>query len=96
LISICIYIFIHIYEYIYICICIYILKYIYIYIGSCGGPLKCALIKEKYGFDHAIDYKSIKDKAGMVAALKEVSVIMHALPGTSLCVLRTHIESRFL
>jgi hypothetical protein len=35
------------------------------------------LIIEKYGFDHAIDYKSIKDKAGMVAALKEVSVIMH-------------------
>ena len=26
-------------------------------IGSCGGPDKCKLIKEKFGFDHAIDYK---------------------------------------
>lgn len=42
-------------------------------IGSCGGPLKCALIKEKYGFDHAIDYKTISDTAGMIAALKEVA-----------------------
>jgi hypothetical protein len=42
-------------------------------IGSCGGPLKCALIKEKYGFDHAIDYKTISDSAGMMAALKAVA-----------------------
>ena len=42
-------------------------------IGSCGGPVKCALIKEKYGFDHAIDYKTISDAAGMTAALKEVA-----------------------
>jgi len=26
-------------------------------IGSCGGSDKCKLIKEKFGFDHAIDYK---------------------------------------
>lgn len=42
-------------------------------IGSCGGPVKCALIKEKYGFDHAIDYKKIPDAAGLIAALKEVA-----------------------
>jgi NADPH-dependent curcumin reductase CurA len=28
-------------------------------IGSCGGPEKCALIKEKFGFDHAIDDKTL-------------------------------------
>lgn len=42
-------------------------------IGSCGGPAKCAMIKEKYGFDHAIDYKTINDAAGLIAALKEVA-----------------------
>lgn len=42
-------------------------------IGSCGGPVKCALIKEKYGFDHAIDYKKIPDAVGLIAALKEVA-----------------------
>lgn len=42
-------------------------------IGSCGGPVKCALIKDKYGFDHAIDYKMISDAAGLTAALKEVA-----------------------
>lgn len=29
-------------------------------IGSCGGPEKNALIKQKYGFDHAIDYKALR------------------------------------
>ena len=42
-------------------------------IGSCGGPVKCAIIKEKYGFDHAIDYKKIPDAAGLIAALREVA-----------------------
>ena len=42
-------------------------------IGSCGGPVKCALIKEKYGFDHAIDYKKIPDAAGLITALREVA-----------------------
>jgi NADPH-dependent curcumin reductase CurA len=26
-------------------------------IGSCGGEEKCRVLKELYGFDHAIDYK---------------------------------------
>ena len=29
-------------------------------IGSCGGPEKCNLIKTEFGFDHAIDYKTIQ------------------------------------
>lgn len=44
-------------------------------IGSCGGPDKVALVKEKFGFDFSIDYKSeaASTKDGMVAALKEVA-----------------------
>jgi NADPH-dependent curcumin reductase CurA len=42
-------------------------------IGSCGGPEKCALIKEKFGFDYAIDYKTIPDAEALKAALKEVA-----------------------
>lgn len=39
-------------------------------IGSCGGPDKCALIKEKFGYDHAIDYKTISSREEMAAALR--------------------------
>jgi len=42
-------------------------------IGSCGGAEKCALIKEKFGFDFAIDYKAVNDKDKLIAALKEVA-----------------------
>lgn len=42
-------------------------------IGSCGGPVKCALIKEKFGYDHAIDYKTIANKDELKAALKAVA-----------------------
>lgn len=42
-------------------------------IGSCGGPEKAALIKEKFGYDHAIDYKTMGGKEDLVAALKEVA-----------------------
>lgn len=42
-------------------------------IGSCGGPDKCALIKEKFGFDHAIDYKLYNSEEELTAALKEVA-----------------------
>jgi NADPH-dependent curcumin reductase CurA len=56
-------------------------------IGSCGGPNKCDLIKKKFSFDHAIDYKQCKSKDDLIAALKaaapdgidmyyEVSVIL--------------------
>lgn len=39
-------------------------------IGSCGGPEKCALVKEKFGFDHAIDYKTCNTAEDLMAALK--------------------------
>lgn len=42
-------------------------------IGSCGGPAKVELVKEKFGFDHAIDYKAASTKEEMVTALKEVA-----------------------
>lgn len=42
-------------------------------IGSCGGPAKVALAKEKFGFDECIDYKTIKTKEEMVAALNAVA-----------------------
>lgn len=42
-------------------------------IGSCGGPEKCALIKEKFGFDHAIDYKTVSTADELKAALKAVA-----------------------
>jgi NADPH-dependent curcumin reductase CurA len=42
-------------------------------IGSCGGTAKGKLITEEWGFDHAIDYKTIKDKDELVAALKAVA-----------------------
>jgi NADPH-dependent curcumin reductase CurA len=42
-------------------------------IGSCGGPEKAALIKEKFGYDHAIDYKTLNGKDDLVAALKQVA-----------------------
>jgi NADPH-dependent curcumin reductase CurA len=42
-------------------------------VGSCGGPAKNALIKEKFGFDHAIDYKTVADKDALVEKLKEAT-----------------------
>ena len=39
-------------------------------IGSAGGPKKCTNLIEKFGFDHAIDYKTCADKAALVAELK--------------------------
>jgi len=39
-------------------------------IGSCGGPAKCSLIREKFGFDVAIDYKMLSSKEDYVQALK--------------------------
>lgn len=31
-------------------------------IGSCGGAAKCKLLMEKFGFDHAVDYKSVSTR----------------------------------
>jgi len=42
-------------------------------IGSCGGQEKCALVKEKFGFDHAIDYKTCRNADDLMAALKVVA-----------------------
>lgn len=39
-------------------------------IGSCGGAEKVALIKDKFGYDHAIDYKTIDNKEQLKEALK--------------------------
>jgi NADPH-dependent curcumin reductase CurA len=39
-------------------------------IGSCGGPAKCDNIKQKFGYDHAIDYKQCKSADDLIAALK--------------------------
>eukprot|EP00511_Aplanochytrium_stocchinoi_P005034 CAMPEP_0204841462 /NCGR_PEP_ID=MMETSP1346-20131115/42149_1 /ASSEMBLY_ACC=CAM_ASM_000771 /TAXON_ID=215587 /ORGANISM="Aplanochytrium stocchinoi, Strain GSBS06" /LENGTH=349 /DNA_ID=CAMNT_0051979625 /DNA_START=81 /DNA_END=1130 /DNA_ORIENTATION=- len=41
-------------------------------IGSCGGPEKCKLIKEKFGYDAAIDYKTVKSAKELEAKLREV------------------------
>ena len=42
-------------------------------IGSCGGPDKCNLVKEKFKFDIAIDYKAVSTAAELQAALKEAA-----------------------
>eukprot|EP00595_Chromulina_sp_UTEXLB2642_P000138 CAMPEP_0196762350 /NCGR_PEP_ID=MMETSP1095-20130614/1761_1 /TAXON_ID=96789 ORGANISM="Chromulina nebulosa, Strain UTEXLB2642" /NCGR_SAMPLE_ID=MMETSP1095 /ASSEMBLY_ACC=CAM_ASM_000446 /LENGTH=293 /DNA_ID=CAMNT_0042113017 /DNA_START=34 /DNA_END=912 /DNA_ORIENTATION=- len=42
-------------------------------IGSCGGDEKVKLVKEKYGFDHVIDYKKYSTVEELTKALKEVA-----------------------
>jgi NADPH-dependent curcumin reductase CurA len=42
-------------------------------IGSCGGPEKCSMLKEKFGYDHAIDYKTCANADELTAALKVVA-----------------------
>lgn len=39
-------------------------------IGSCGGPEKCEMIRQKFGFDVSIDYKELRTKEDFVAALQ--------------------------
>jgi NADPH-dependent curcumin reductase CurA len=39
-------------------------------IGSCGGQKKCEFIKEVFGFDEAIDYKSVSTAEELSALLK--------------------------
>jgi len=40
-------------------------------VGSAGGPAKCELLKSKFGFDHAIDYKTAPTTEELAAKLKE-------------------------
>ena len=42
-------------------------------IGSCGGSEKVAMVKSKFGFDAAIDYKAHNTKDQLKAALKETA-----------------------
>ena len=42
-------------------------------IGSCGGPDKCRLIKDKFNFDHAIDYKTVTTADQLKAALLQAA-----------------------
>lgn len=41
-------------------------------IGIAGGPEKCARLTERYGFDHAIDYRG-KDADGIAAAIRDAA-----------------------
>ena len=39
-------------------------------IGSAGGPAKCEMLKSKFGFDHAVDYKTAPTAEALAAKLK--------------------------
>jgi len=40
-------------------------------LGSCGGPKKGELVKETFGFDHVIDYKTVSTAEELTSAVKE-------------------------
>lgn len=40
-------------------------------VGTCGGDEKCAMVQDKFGFDHAVDYKKCADAEALTAAIKE-------------------------
>lgn len=42
-------------------------------IGSCGGAEKGAMIKDKFGFDHSIDYKTVATADELATKLKEAA-----------------------
>lgn len=42
-------------------------------IGSAGGPEKCKLVQEKFGFDHCIDYKTCSSPRDLITALRKVA-----------------------
>lgn len=42
-------------------------------IGTAGGPQKCKLVKEKYGFDECLDYKELDTTEKMQEALKKAA-----------------------
>lgn len=42
-------------------------------IGTAGGPEKCKIVKEKYGFDECLDYKALDTTEKMLEALKKAA-----------------------
>mmetsp|Transcript_74301 Transcript_74301/g.119912 ORF Transcript_74301/g.119912 Transcript_74301/m.119912 type:complete len:362 (-) Transcript_74301:335-1420(-) len=42
-------------------------------VGSAGGPEKCRMVKEKFGFDHCVDYKACDTSKDMIIALRKVA-----------------------
>jgi len=42
-------------------------------IGSAGGPAKCKLVLEQFGFDHCIDYKTCSKTSDLIRALRQVA-----------------------
>lgn len=42
-------------------------------VGSAGGPEKCALLKDKFGYDFAIDYKACADAEALKNSLREAA-----------------------
>ena len=57
-------------------------------IGSAGGPAKCELLKSKFGFDHAVDYKTAPTAAELAALLKECApkgIDMYVNVGVCIC-----------
>mmetsp|Transcript_37970 Transcript_37970/g.118468 ORF Transcript_37970/g.118468 Transcript_37970/m.118468 type:complete len:346 (+) Transcript_37970:72-1109(+) len=42
-------------------------------IGSAGGPEKCRLVMEKFGFDHCIDYKKCSRARDLITELRRVA-----------------------
>lgn len=42
-------------------------------IGSAGGPEKCKLVKEQFGFDDCVDYKACKTTKDLVKALRQAA-----------------------
>eukprot|EP01038_Epipyxis_sp_PR26KG_P005200 gene5200-7238_t len=42
-------------------------------IGSCGGPEKCDFVKNTFGFDHVIDYKTANNAAELETLVKQVA-----------------------
>ena len=42
-------------------------------IGSAGGPAKCKLVKEQFGFDHCVDYKACESAKDLAKALRRAA-----------------------
>lgn len=42
-------------------------------VGSAGGPAKCKLVKEQFGFDHCVDYKACESAKDLAKALRRAA-----------------------